>query len=447
MVGNNNRTLRSTVASPASRQLAEATTLVDSQRQTFDTGTIAEETQGAPPSSYPRVFDSNALQDRQRSASPSEDADERPISSGDENEDDEETLRRTFEKLAKQQRIDGYKEKIRLMQQGIKIPDGTVGEPAVVPLAIASEAPVTYREPTPNLTQIPDYTAMSVKDHQEWERTWHRLHAVSPAYYQRDANKINVAATKLKGPIADAWEREEKTVDPTAITWRYFCDFLLNFIDDPQNRHSTMYRAWRKCTQRADEDLHTYYQRLETIQSEIPELTEEIKKIHLLSTIRPGLRRRLLELQYERLPRIEILKIGASLERNAEGDSPIGVKKSNHQHAAVESTVVMSQPYKRFKTREGNSTPRGGRKGYHQSRGGSTSTLQRDGSEKKPMASSPNNIPIQSNRNRERKPLSEMECYECHKKGHLKPNCPELKQRVAGASKASHQTKNGKASQ
>lgn len=257
MVGNNTRSRRTAMASQPSRQLSEATNLGEDPTQTLETETIVEEIEQAPPSSHPRPFDSASMPDRQRTASPRMGGHEHPTSSEDENEDEEEVLRRTFEKLAKQQRIDDYKEKIQLMQQGIKIPNGTIGEPLVVPRVIASEAPATYKEPTPNLAHIPDYVATSVKDHHEWERTWHRLHVVSPAYYQRDANKINVAATKLKGPIADAWEREEKTVKSTAITWRYFCDFLLNFIDDPRNRHATMYRAWRKCTQRNDEDLHS----------------------------------------------------------------------------------------------------------------------------------------------------------------------------------------------
>lgn len=443
----NNRNLRNrrgSSESQSNRQESAGDNSLGGATEAQDSHTLGEsgaKENETPPSSHPRRRDGDSPPDRQP------DFDDH-LDEEDES-DEEEALQHTFEMLAKRQRIAALKEKIALMQRGETLPEvGGVGTPAVHPvLAVATPGP-TFKEPTPHLAHIPDYTATSVKDHHEWEREWRRLHAVSPAYYQRDANKINVAATKLKGPLADAWEREEQAaIDPTSITWRYFCDFLLNFIDDPANRHSSMYRSWRKCSQGFAEDLHAYYQRLETIQSEIPELSEEIKRMHFLSTMRPGLRKKLVELQKDDLPRHELLKIGASLERNADqGDNTVGVQKAKPKLPAAEPTSNASQPFKKFKNRGGQSSARGGKSGYHNGRGDSTSGRQHNGGEGK-GTSSPNNIPLGGNKSWERKPLSEMECYECHKKGHLKPNCPALKQRAAGASKANHQSKNEKASQ
>ena len=447
MVGNASRTRRTVAASQASRQGTDATGLDDLQGQIFDTATVIEEVEEAPPSSHPRRFDNESPPARQPDDDPI-DGLSSPASSKEADDDDEEQLRITFEKLAKQQRIDNYKEKIELMQKGIKISENAIGDSPAVPLVVAREPTgSSFREPTPNLAHIPEYNVHSVKDHNEWEREWRRLHAISPAYYQRDANKVNIAATKLRGPLADAWEREERAaVDSQSITWRTFCDFLLNFIDDPVNRHSTMYRAWRRCTQRADEDLHTYYQRLETIQSEIPELSEDIKTMHLLSTMRPGLRRKLVELQKDTLPRNELLKVGASLERNADsGDNTIGVKKAKTPGADGETPVTTTAPsFKKFKTNEGNSSSRGGKSGFQRPRG--DSQANRGGRHFERRGSAPNNIPVGDGKPRDRKPLSEMECYECHKTGHLKPNCPELRKRAAGASKVNHQPKNGETS-
>ena len=311
MAGSTTRNRRGTFASTATPQGTAALDTVAEGGATFETATAVEDEVGSPPSAQRRRFISEEPQDRQLSIDPvlsdNEDL-------ADSTEDEEERLRLTFEELAKQQRITAYKEKIAMMEKGDKIPEGMVGAaPAVTPL-LAVASPAIAREPTPNMAHIPEYNVSNIKDHHEWERTWHRLHAVSPAYYASDINKINVAATKLSGPIADGWEREEKTVASTAITWRFFCDYLLNYIDDPTNRHATMYKAWRRSTQRGDEDLHTYYQRLETIQAEIPELSEEIKRMHLLSTMREGLRRKLVDLQLDGLPRHELLKKGSSLE-------------------------------------------------------------------------------------------------------------------------------------
>lgn len=440
MAGNNLRNLRHRRGSseePSNRRSVAVSDSAEAAHDAFDSNTLGESAakeNETPPSSHPRRRDGESPPDRQ--------LDPNAPSNPEEESEDEESLLLTFEALAKKQRIAALKDKIALMKAGTTIPEGTIGEAPVTAPVVTVATPVMSKEPSPHLAHIPDYKVNNIKDHYEWERIWHRLHAISPLFYQSDANKINMAATKLTGPIADAWEREEGSVEAPALTWRYFCDFLLNFIDDPSNRHATMYKAWRKCTQRGDEDLHTYYQRLETIQAEIPELSEEIKRLHFLSTMRPGLRRKLVELQLDGLDRQELLKKGSSLERNAgEGENTVGVKKGSHQQGTGEAPASTQQPFKKFKNREGSSAPRGGKRGYHQPRGDSAASQQRGTDESKGKTSSPNNIPV-----KERRPLSEVECYECHKKGHLKPNCPELKRRVSGASKAKNQSKNGKTS-
>ena len=447
MAGDVGRTRRAATALQATTSGVDEPQGVADVPETFDTATIVEGDK-TPPSSQPRQRNASEEPPHRQ---PSVDADAGPDFDSDadsvELDQEEARQRRTFEKLVKRQRIQGYKDKIRLMNEGIQIPEGRIGDEPVVRQGVAEEHLMAAKEPAPNLTLIPSYTGNSVKDHHEWMRTWQRLHAASPSYYQSDANKINVAAMKLTGSVADAWEREERTVDAMERTWRYFCDFLLNFIDDPHNRRITMYKEWKSCFQRSTEEVHAFYQRLETIQAELPELSEDIKRMHFLSSMRPGLRRKIVDLQKDDLPRQDLLKVAASLERNADThgtEGHVGVRKVMTQGGDGPSTTTRPPPfYKKFKHRSGSSTPRGGGRGYSQPRSDVTVNIKGSAGEQKNPLRYPNQIPIVPRR--ERLPLSELECYECGQKGHIKPNCPRLRQRVAAALlERSQQSKNSK---
>lgn len=242
------------------------------------------------------------------------------------------------------------------------------------------------------------YYGKNLKDHREFVYSAEQAFRMSPSYFPTEERKILWAFQSIKGKIRDAWRAwEAELLHPELVTWEEFADFLLNQVSDPLNRKLDAATAYAKAEQRAGQSIREFSVYLETLEAQIPWYTEEQKIQHLFARLREELQVAITNLY--RIPdtKEDLVRLGTTLEDNLRKTAKA---HGNHLRSAARGG---SPRYNRGR----GST-------YSGARGAKTVTTTRETHLERTQQSRP---PLRL--------LSEMECFNCHRMGHLASHCPD----------------------
>jgi hypothetical protein len=241
-----------------------------------------------------------------------------------------------------------------------------------------------------------------------------------PNQFATDELQILYAISLCEGEPLDRWSEHETTL-PHIPTWKEFKTFLETLIAHPENRRLDMERKWREATQKPNQTVKEFVSYLEGIAPYIDGLTDGRKATHLLLGLKKPIANIILTQPvpvhgYEALQRmaerIEMTQRGyagesrSSSHATAVDPTPKGSTYSSHRRSANPNTLPLGQRSKH---------------GEREDRPGETPDDRRKRQRTTPERE-------------ERRDLSQVECFRCHRKGHFANHCPD------GAS----QSKNGR---
>lgn len=260
-----------------------------------------------------------------------------------------------------------------------------------------------------------EYNGGNVAECREFIRSVEGVFRMQPHIYYTQNEKFQYAEMRIKGRVATNWVTQERYTRH-AMRWVRLKEWLLNQVQDPNNRSvSFMIRLFnhkQRDTQRV-EDFATY---LETAEQEVQMegLTETQRMCLLIAGLQPALRERLMDQHAIPYTRAELLPLLSRLEANLRkgaygtqtgtrrsGGSPPGARAGDSRDASRIKTPI---PVRNNDTR-GSTTASGG--------SGSAGAATQSGSGGDGVATSANRIP-----------LAQVTCYNCGGKGHYSPSCP-----------------------
>jgi len=79
------------------------------------------------------------------------------------------------------------------------------------------------------------------------------------------------------------------------MTWKYFSAFLLDIIKDPMNRSLSVALAHHKVKQSGNQSVHHFHAYLTSLESQLPEVLEQVLVMNFLVRLRPNLIEAILE--------------------------------------------------------------------------------------------------------------------------------------------------------
>lgn len=232
-----------------------------------------------------------------------------------------------------------------------------------------------------------------------------------PIQFATEELQILYAISLCEGEPLDRWSEHETTLSHSP-TWREFKTFLETLIAHPENRRLDMERRWREASQRSYQTVKEFVSYLESIAPYIDGLTDEKKATHLLLGLQKPIANVILMQPapvrgYEALQRlaerIEMAQRGQYGEPRGSSrvtdanPKPKGFTPSSHHRSKNPNLSPLGTHYKHSERRE-------------------RATEAPDDNRKRQKVAP---------EREERRELSQVECFKCHRKGHYADTCPD----------------------
>jgi Zinc knuckle len=270
--------------------------------------------------------------------------------------------------------------------------------------------------------RTPDlYTGQSLQALTEFIRTCEDGFRNYPYDYEDDSEKLNYAVVWVGGSPRSAWDRHlddvvEQGGSHDDLTWKFFCQFLKDQLQNPSTRGRTRFEKYTKATQRATQTVQEYATYLETLEEDFTKLAERQRVDHFISTLRPELRKVILDRPSTIATYSEAILVAAAVEENGRQPVRAGKKPAERSHDDPSQRDGKTPHKGKGKPFEKKNIPNKAGKG--RGAGGATSRA--------------NNTPLGgiSPQVREKR-LKNNLCLSCGQEGHWAAQCP----RSSGGSK------------
>jgi hypothetical protein len=238
-----------------------------------------------------------------------------------------------------------------------------------------------------------------------------------PIQFATDELQTLYAISLCEGEPLDRWSEHETTL-PHIPTWKEFKTFLETLIAHPENRRLDMERKWREASQKPNQTVKEFVSYLESIAPYIDGLTDERKATHLLLGLKKPIANVILTQPapvhgYEALQRMaERIEM---TQRGYAGES----RNDHHATTAIPTPKTSIHPSHR-RSANPNTLPLGQRPKYS---GRWNHPRETPDDRRKRHRSTPER---EDRPQREyRRDFSQVECYQCHRKGHFADRCPD----------------------
>lgn len=248
--------------------------------------------------------------------------------------------------------------------------------------------------------KLPIYKGKSVREHNDWCESAETAFELTPENFPTDKDKILYAMQFLGDDPRATWREHKRAISLDDISWEYFTNHLLNLVEDPVNRQLNAVQAFYDAQQRSSQSAASFHTYLSHLEAQLPEpFTEVHRKLAFFAKLRPDLRSALTN--YQNLPetRDGMVALAARLESNVQR-TPSGSNSQGRKRSRQEAASRGSERH--------------------------------DGAAQQPRRLDERVEP----RARPRRPLSEVECYKCGKKGHIAPYCPNTSETAGRAAVA-----------
>jgi hypothetical protein len=248
------------------------------------------------------------------------------------------------------------------------------------------------------------------------EQEWRTFVNALEAYWEgwpkriRTVHKIATSSSYFKGLAATDWA-DTKKQGRVPATWNAYIEYLHNLVADPANRKVTAYEKLKEIKQGDGQSVRDLRSAIELLEQDIEARSQEEEAYALFTALRSSLKREVLrELRGVIALREEVASVAKRYEEQAmaqkrvtaapaKSAEPVG-KGSNHESQAQG---------------KGKSKGKGGKQGKRKGNASSTKNEEKD--------------------------LSNIECYNCHKKGHYATTCAEPDSREKSKDKQSKKAK------
>lgn len=179
------------------------------------------------------------------------------------------------------------------------------------------------------------YYGKSLKEHTNFMWQCDVNFRRDPRQFSDDASKVLYAMQYLRAEPRDRWRAQEATFGRDQATWQEFSDFLLDLIQNPVNRLLTQAQRYSDARQKPNQSVHSYVTYVENLEDELEPYSEDQRRLHLLTTLRPELRTAITSHQNIPESRAGLIALAARLEEN------LG---ATHGHSATKSTGPRRAP-------------------------------------------------------------------------------------------------------
>lgn len=255
------------------------------------------------------------------------------------------------------------------------------------------------------------YHGKNLKEHRDFVYECSLTFRLAPHVYHSDAKKVLYGMQHLHGDARERWKNHEKIVGADCSSWDEFTDFLLDIIQDPVNRGISTMQRYSEAVQKPGQSIHNFVTYLESLEADLPVYTEEHRLNHLFTKLRPEIRERITNFQHIPQTMDGMVSLAARIEENMRPKHrTIAPRRGGDEETERKSRASTPDPPKE-KGRRSRGDHRGRGRG-----GRGASSAHRGPTE-------PNTLPVTANRGG--RDLSDVECYTCHKKGHIAPHCPD----------------------
>jgi hypothetical protein len=207
--------------------------------------------------------------------------------------------------------------------------------------------------------------------------------------YSLEREKVLYGVMFLAGDAHEQWHLNHSVTDLEGYTFDDFKAFVRDAVEDPANRVISVTLSYERARQKEGQTVSAFATYLDTLEDQLPRYTEEQRVLHLLAKLAPKLRKGIVK--YHNIPakRKDLVALATRIESS-------------------DKTMSQKRPY-----------PEPGRQGGE---GSKRMRAERSSGASQPPRKSTSSAPPSGKT--EKDVLSNIECWNCHEKGHYANKCP-----------------------